>query len=159
MYTFFKPLRKLNSIQSRCFEALSESLGSPAWQDHRHVRSVQRGWTLLRPVFYSDGTLITQRFHYIENESPHQHVARWYNLARQLRKYELLATQSQENTYDEFTPFEICAVSYTPIYKGSPSVHCPYTDAAFLPQYKGSLDPLTELTEIGASASGLPASW
>ncbi|RDB29920.1 Coatomer subunit alpha [Hypsizygus marmoreus] len=62
-------------------------------------------------------------------------------------------------SYDEFTPFEICAVTYTPIYKGSPAVHCPYTDASFLPQFKGSLDPLTQLTEIGAPASGLPASW
>ncbi|KAG6816208.1 hypothetical protein H0H93_008307 [Arthromyces matolae] len=66
---------------------------------------------------------------------------------------------SVEVTYDEFTPFEICAATYTPIYKGSPSEHCPYTDASFLPQFKGSLDPLTQLTEIGASASGLPASW
>ncbi|KAF5389654.1 hypothetical protein D9757_004110 [Collybiopsis confluens] len=64
-----------------------------------------------------------------------------------------------EITYDEFTPFEICAASYTPIFKGSPSVQCPYTNAAFLPQYKGLLDPLTELTEIGATASGLPAPW
>lgn len=64
-----------------------------------------------------------------------------------------------EIQYDEFTPFEICAASYTPIYKGSPAVHCPYTDAAYLPDYKGMLDPLIELTEIGASASGLPASW
>ena len=64
-----------------------------------------------------------------------------------------------EISYDEFTPFEVCAVSYTPIYKGSSVVHCPYTDASFLPEYKGQLDPLTELTEIGAPASGLPASW
>ncbi|KAF9530156.1 coatomer subunit alpha-2 [Crepidotus variabilis] len=64
-----------------------------------------------------------------------------------------------EIQYDEFTPFEICATSYTPIYKGSPSVHCPYTDAAYLPEYKGKLDSLVQLTEIGASASGLPASW
>ncbi|KAG6854100.1 hypothetical protein C0991_010514 [Blastosporella zonata] len=64
-----------------------------------------------------------------------------------------------EVSYDEFTPFEICGVTYTPIYKGSPSVHCPYTDASFLPQFKGSLDPLTQLTEIGAPAAGLPASW
>ncbi|KAF8348767.1 coatomer subunit alpha-2 [Amanita rubescens] len=61
--------------------------------------------------------------------------------------------------YDEYTAFEICAASYTPIYKGSPSVRCPYTDAMFLPQYQGSLDPLTQLTEIGAVASGLPAAW
>ena len=64
-----------------------------------------------------------------------------------------------EISYDEFTPFEICAATYTPIYKGSPSVHCPYTDAAYLPDFKGKLDPLINLTEIGASASGLPASW
>ncbi|KIL00335.1 hypothetical protein PAXRUDRAFT_130065 [Paxillus rubicundulus Ve08.2h10] len=62
-----------------------------------------------------------------------------------------------EISYDEFTEFDICAATYTPIYKGSPSVHCPYSDASFLPELKGKLDPLTELTEIGAVASGLPA--
>jgi coatomer protein complex subunit alpha (xenin) len=64
-----------------------------------------------------------------------------------------------EISYDEFSPFDICAATYTPIYKGSPSVHCPYTDAAYLPQFKGHLDPLVQLAEIGGSASGLPASW
>jgi coatomer protein complex subunit alpha (xenin) len=62
-----------------------------------------------------------------------------------------------EIAYDEFTDFEICATSFTPIYKGSPSVRCPYTDAAYLPEYKGHLDPLTELAEIGLGSSGLPA--
>ncbi|KAF9236643.1 coatomer WD associated region-domain-containing protein [Melanogaster broomeanus] len=47
---------------------------------------------------------------------------------------------AMEISYDEFTEFDIC----------SPSVHCPFTDA-------GKLDPLTEVTEIGAGASGLPA--
>lgn len=62
-----------------------------------------------------------------------------------------------EIDYDEFTPFDICAASYTPIYQGSPSVTCPYTGATYLPVYKGQLDPLTKLTEIGAPAAGLPA--
>ena len=62
-----------------------------------------------------------------------------------------------EINYDEFTEFEICAASFTPIYKGSPSVSCPYTGASYLPEYKGRLDPLLDLTEIGAPASGLPA--
>lgn len=62
-----------------------------------------------------------------------------------------------EISYDEFTEFEICAASYTPIYKGSPAVRCPYTDAAYLPEFKGQLDPLLQLTEIGAPSSGLPA--
>ncbi|EPS97096.1 hypothetical protein FOMPIDRAFT_102011 [Fomitopsis schrenkii] len=61
-----------------------------------------------------------------------------------------------EISYDEFTEFEICAASYTPIYKGSSSVRCPYTNAAYLPAYNGKLDSLTELTEIGAASSGLP---
>ncbi|KAF9010173.1 coatomer subunit alpha-2 [Cyathus striatus] len=64
-----------------------------------------------------------------------------------------------EVSYDEFTPFEICAATYTPIYKGSPSVHDPYTDASYLPEFSGKLDPLTQLTQIGAPASGLPAPW
>lgn len=62
-----------------------------------------------------------------------------------------------EISYDEFTEFEVCAASYTPIYKGSPTVRCSYTDAAYLPQYKGHLDALVQLTEIGAPSSGLPA--
>ncbi|THH00976.1 hypothetical protein EW026_g1619 [Hermanssonia centrifuga] len=62
-----------------------------------------------------------------------------------------------EIAYDEFTEFVVCAASYTPIYKGSPSVRCPYTDAAYLPEFKGQLDPLVQLTEIGAPSSGLPA--
>ncbi|KAF8512519.1 coatomer subunit alpha-2 [Hysterangium stoloniferum] len=62
-----------------------------------------------------------------------------------------------EISYDEFTEFELCGASFTPIYKGSPSVQCPYTGAFFLPEYKGKLDPLTRLTEIGAPSSGMPA--
>lgn len=62
-----------------------------------------------------------------------------------------------EVDYDQFTEFEICAATYTPIYKGSSSVRCPYTDAAYLPEFVGKLDALLQLTELGAPASGLPA--
>lgn len=62
-----------------------------------------------------------------------------------------------EIDYDEFTEFDICAASFTPIYKGSLSVSCPYTGASYLPEYKGKLDGLLELTEIGVASSGLPA--
>ncbi|KAJ6473546.1 coatomer subunit alpha-2 [Mycena vitilis] len=64
-----------------------------------------------------------------------------------------------EISYDEFTAFEICAASYTPIYKGASAVYCPYTNQAYLPEFKGKLDPLVHLAEIGAVASGLPAPW
>ncbi len=51
----------------------------------------------------------------------------------------------------------MCGATLTPIYKGSPSVRCPYTGAAYLPELKGKLDALLGLAEIGAAASGLPA--
>jgi len=59
-------------------------------------------------------------------------------------------------TYDSFTEFKICAASYTPIYKGSPSVQDPYTGASFLPEYQATLSPLTGVTEIGLQTTGLP---
>lgn len=62
-----------------------------------------------------------------------------------------------EVEYDPFTEFEICAASFEPIYKGAPSVACPYTGARYKPEYKGKLDALVGLTEIGAVASGAPA--
>nr|GAT59180.1 coatomer alpha subunit [Mycena chlorophos] len=64
-----------------------------------------------------------------------------------------------EISYDEYTPFEICGASFTPIYKGSSAAYCPYTNQAYLPDFKGKLDPLVQLAEIGAAASGLPAPW
>ncbi|KAG8884766.1 hypothetical protein FRB97_003287 [Tulasnella sp. 331] len=64
------------------------------------------------------------------------------------------ARDTVEISYDEFTEFEVCAASFTPIYKGSPSVKDPFTGATFLPDYKGTLCPLTDVTEIGAPASG-----
>lgn len=62
-----------------------------------------------------------------------------------------------EIAYDETAEFEICAATYVPLYKGTPSVHCPYTGAAYVPECKGQLDPLTHLAEIGAPTAGLPA--
>lgn len=60
-----------------------------------------------------------------------------------------------EVDFDQFADFEICAASYTPIYSGSPSVSDPYTGAKYHEQYKGSVDRIAEVTEIGAPASGL----
>lgn len=64
-----------------------------------------------------------------------------------------------EISYDEFAEFGIYAATYTPIYKGSVSVHCPYTagNMMFLPEFKGKLESLAELTKIGMTASGIPA--
>ncbi|KAL4796919.1 coatomer WD associated region-domain-containing protein [Aspergillus venezuelensis] len=60
-----------------------------------------------------------------------------------------------EIEFDQFAEFNICAASHTPIYSGSPSVSDPFTGAKYHEQYKGSVDRIAEITEIGAPASGL----
>jgi len=58
---------------------------------------------------------------------------------------------------NQHTEFDICAATYTPIYRGSASVTCPFTGASYLPKFKGKLDPLLGMTELGAPGAGLPA--
>ncbi|CAG8565874.1 7824_t:CDS:10 [Paraglomus occultum] len=57
--------------------------------------------------------------------------------------------------YDQYNPFVVCAISYTPIYKGSPSVQCPYCRASYLPQHQGSLCVVCNVSQIGANGTGL----
>ncbi|KAG9045365.1 hypothetical protein FS837_006434 [Tulasnella sp. UAMH 9824] len=76
--------------------------------------------------------------------------------ARQVMNAGQNGRDTVEISYNEFTEFDVCAASYAPIFKGSPLVKDPFTGACFLPDYLGKLSPLTEVTEIGAHASGLP---
>ncbi|KAK9452772.1 coatomer WD associated region-domain-containing protein [Dipodascopsis uninucleata] len=57
--------------------------------------------------------------------------------------------------FDQFAEFDICAASHTPIYKGAPFVEDPFTKAKYHPQYKGKLCSISEVSVIGAPASGL----
>ncbi|CAF3420603.1 unnamed protein product [Rotaria sp. Silwood2] len=57
--------------------------------------------------------------------------------------------------YDEYNPFDICAASYVPIYRGNPLVKCPLSGAAYLPEFKGQLCRVTKATEIGKESLGL----
>ena len=70
----------------------------------------------------------------------------------------MLAQRNTRDTveidYDQFAPFTVCAASFTPIYKGSPSVSDPFTGALYKPEYKGELCRVTGITEIGAAATG-----
>ena len=58
-------------------------------------------------------------------------------------------------TYDHFTEFAVCAASLTPIYQGSPAVKSLFSGASYLPEYKGSVDRIDEVTQVGANGSGL----
>jgi coatomer protein complex subunit alpha (xenin) len=57
--------------------------------------------------------------------------------------------------FDLFAEFEICAASFTPIYGGSPSVSDLFTGAKYHEEYRGSVCRISDITEIGAPASGL----
>jgi len=57
--------------------------------------------------------------------------------------------------YDEHNPFDICAASYRPIYRGKPVVKCPLSNACYLPEYKGEVCRVTKVTEIGKDCIGL----
>ncbi|CAF1192527.1 unnamed protein product, partial [Adineta steineri] len=61
----------------------------------------------------------------------------------------------QPMNYDQYNPFDICAASYVPIYRGNPVVKCPLSGAAYLPEYKGQLCRVTKATEIGKESLGL----
>ncbi|KAI9366723.1 coatomer WD associated region-domain-containing protein, partial [Zopfochytrium polystomum] len=57
--------------------------------------------------------------------------------------------------YDQHNPFVVCAISYTPIYRGSPSVLCPYCGASYKPEFAGRLCKICDVAAIGANGSGL----
>lgn len=57
--------------------------------------------------------------------------------------------------YDEHNPFNICARTYTPIYRGKPEEKCPFCGATYMPEFKESLCNVCQVAEIGRDSSGL----
>lgn len=78
--------------------------------------------------------------------------------AEQARKVIASAERNGSNAidlnYDQFTEFDICAVSYTPIYSGSEKAACPFCKAKYQPQYKGKLCKICRISSIGAASTG-----
>ncbi|KAK9839869.1 hypothetical protein WJX81_007554 [Elliptochloris bilobata] len=64
-------------------------------------------------------------------------------------------TDAVELSYDPRNPFDICSLTFTPIYRGNRFVEDPYTKARFQPECEGKVSPVGDLSRIGASASGL----
>ena len=57
--------------------------------------------------------------------------------------------------YDQYSDFQICAGSHRPLYRGTISVACPYCQATYDVDFKGSLCNVCDLAEIGLSTLGL----
>lgn len=63
-----------------------------------------------------------------------------------------------EIDYDQFGDFDICPLTLTPIYGGSPTVSDPFTGAKYHESAKGTICKITEITVIGTPATGLKLS-
>ncbi|XP_048728495.1 coatomer subunit alpha-like [Ostrea edulis] len=81
------------------------------------------------------------------------------DVATQTRKIlsacEKTPTDAHEVKYDQHNPFDICAATYVPIYRGKPVVKCQLSGACYLPEFKGEVCRVTQVTEIGKDCIGL----
>jgi len=75
------------------------------------------------------------------------------DLATQAKKVikfaESNATNAVPLNYDEKNPFVVCVHSFAPIYKGTPSVSCPFCGTQYLPEHKGKLCGICNVAQIG----------
>lgn len=74
---------------------------------------------------------------------------------KMLQACELNPVDEHTLQYDEHNPFNLCAYSYRPIYKGKPEEKCALCGASYNPVYKGSLCNVCEVAEIGKDVIGL----
>lgn len=70
-------------------------------------------------------------------------------------KSDTIGRDAIEIDFDQDAEFDICAATYTPIYKGTPHVSDPFTGAKYHSSEKGKLDKIVGISTIGATSSGL----
>lgn len=84
-------------------------------------------------------------------------------IAQQCRKMlqacETQMVDEQSLNYDEHNPFEICAMTYTPIYRGKTSVKCSLCSAVYTLEFKQKKCVVCNVAEIGKEVSGLKISF
>lgn len=82
-------------------------------------------------------------------------------VSQQVQGVETIVNQSSNNSnqyaieYDDKIPFEICAKSLKPIYRRKPHFTCPLCGAKYLPQYKGEICCVCNISKIGGTCTGL----
>merc|ERR1719356_319410 len=64
-------------------------------------------------------------------------------------------TDEHKLNYDEHNPFDICAASFVPIYKGAECETAPLSGAKYLPQFKGEVCRVDGVSQIGKGVAGL----
>lgn len=68
---------------------------------------------------------------------------------------ESISSDMYEIDFDPYAEFEICSGSFTPIYQGSDCATEALVGAKYKPEFKGKVCRITNVTTIGAPASGL----
>lgn len=56
-------------------------------------------------------------------------------------------TDAHQLNYDPHNPFDLCAASYTPLYRGRPVEKCPLSGACYCPPYKGQVCRVTQVSQ------------
>ena len=64
-------------------------------------------------------------------------------------------TDAHKLDYDEFNPFDVCAGSFTPIYRGQEKEESPLCLAKYKPSFKGQVCKIDKVSQIGKSVQGL----
>ncbi|EDW31170.1 GL20730 [Drosophila persimilis] len=81
------------------------------------------------------------------------------DVAQQVRKIlqacEINPVDEHQLQYEEFNPFNICGISWKPLYRGKPEVTCPFCNCSYDPQFKGNLCNVCEVSQIGKDCIGL----
>lgn len=81
-------------------------------------------------------------------------------VAQQVRKIlqacEVNLVDEYQLQYEEFNPFNICGISYKPLYRGKqPEITCPFCGSSYDPQFKNKLCNVCEVSQIGKECIGL----
>ncbi|KAG0326510.1 hypothetical protein BG004_002959, partial [Podila humilis] len=75
-------------------------------------------------------------------------------LARQIQQVAQANPRDEvQLDYDQYNSFVVCGISYTPIYRGSPSVQCPYCRAHYKPEFQGNLCTICDISQIGGTGT------
>lgn len=83
-------------------------------------------------------------------------------IAQQCRKMmsacEQQPTDEHDLEYDEYNPFDICAITYTPIYRGKQHIKCSLCNAAYNSKFNGKNCVICKVAQVGKTVSGLKIS-
>merc|ERR1711871_625935 len=84
-----------------------------------------------------------------------RHAEKRMKAQKVLQKSEQQGRNEFAIDYDEMNPFSLDCEKLKPIYKGTPSIRCPYCASIFSPESKGRVCPTCKLCSVGQETVGL----